>query len=104
MRFLDEVEVHTTISLDGRKASNDKLRVYFREKDRSVFDDVIAKIKDLPKGNLGVSLVFTHETIDDFLGNVLGGAALFVLFLCHLDACGLPSRPVAGDERPQRER
>jgi uncharacterized protein len=68
--FLDRHEIHTTISLDGRKSSNDKLRVYFREKDKSVFDDVIAKIKDLPKDNLGVSLVFTHQTIDDFLGNV----------------------------------
>ncbi|MBI3554091.1 MAG: radical SAM protein [Elusimicrobia bacterium] len=68
--FLDSQEVHTTISLDGRKAANDKHRVYFKNKERSVFDDVMGRIKGLPKDNLGVSLVFTHDTIDEFLSNV----------------------------------
>jgi len=70
LEFLERYEVHTTISLDGRKGTNDKHRTYFKNTQRSVFDDVISKIKDLPKDNLGVSLVFTHDTIGDFLGNV----------------------------------
>ena len=68
--FLDRAGVHVTISLDGRKADNDKHRVYFKSTERSVFDDVLARLDVLPKENLGVSLVFTSETIDHFLGNV----------------------------------
>jgi sulfatase maturation enzyme AslB (radical SAM superfamily) len=70
LAFLRDLGVHCTISLDGRKTGNDKHRVYFREKDRSVFDDVIARVRDLPKHDLGVSLVFTSETVADFLSNV----------------------------------
>lgn len=70
MRFLEECDVHATISLDGRKATNDKHRVYFKAAERSVFDDVMDRIRDLPKDHLGVSLVFTSETVSDFLANV----------------------------------
>jgi uncharacterized protein len=70
LAFLDETGVHVTVSLDGRKADNDKHRVYFKSTERSVFDDVMERMKPLPKANLGVSLVFTSETIDHFLGNV----------------------------------
>ncbi|HEX4049138.1 MAG TPA: radical SAM protein, partial [Elusimicrobiota bacterium] len=70
LAFLDETGVHVTVSLDGRKADNDKHRVYFKAAERSVFDDVMRRLEPLPKANLGVSLVFTSETIDHFLGNV----------------------------------
>jgi uncharacterized protein len=70
LAFLDETGVHVTVSLDGRKADNDKHRVSFKSTERSVFDDVMEKLGPLPKENLGVSLVFTSETIDHFLGNV----------------------------------
>jgi uncharacterized protein len=70
LSFLDETGVHVTVSLDGRKADNDKHRVYFKSTERSVFDDVMTRLSALPKENLGVSLVFTSETIDHFLSNV----------------------------------
>lgn len=70
LAVLNELEVHVTISLDGRKATNDKHRVYFRAKERSVFDDVLARLEGLDKSRLGVSLVFTSDTIGEFLGNV----------------------------------
>lgn len=70
LKFLNEYDVHATISLDGRKTTNDKHRVYFKAEDRSVFDDVMERVKDLPKDHLGVSLVFTSETVDQFLSNV----------------------------------
>lgn len=68
--FLNDYGVHLTISLDGRKSANDRHRVYFKSSERSVFDDVMARVADLPKDNLGVSLVFTSETVDQFLSNV----------------------------------
>ena len=70
LAFLDGCGVHVTISLDGRKADNDRHRVYFKSTERSVFDDVMERLKPLPKATLGVSLVFTAETIEHFLGNV----------------------------------
>lgn len=70
LALLNELDVHCTISLDGRKESNDRERVYFKTKDRSVFEDVMARLEGLPKDRLGVSLVFTSETISDFLSNV----------------------------------
>ncbi|MFI5350354.1 MAG: radical SAM protein [Elusimicrobiota bacterium] len=70
LAFLDRTGVHVTVSLDGRKADNDKHRVYFKSTERSVFDDVMNNLAPLTKANLGVSLVFTSETIDHFLGNV----------------------------------
>jgi sulfatase maturation enzyme AslB (radical SAM superfamily) len=70
LAFLEEQDVHATISLDGRKSANDKHRVYFKAAERSVFDDVMARLADLPKENLGVSLVFTSETIDELLPNI----------------------------------
>lgn len=70
LAFLNEVDCHATISLDGRKAANDKHRVYFRSKDRSVFDDVMRRLEPLPKDKLGVSLVFTSETVEELLSNV----------------------------------
>ena len=70
LAFLDELDCHVTISLDGRKAANDKHRVYFKAKDRSTFDDVMARVKELPKQNLGVSLVFTSETVEELLPNI----------------------------------
>ena len=70
LAFLDDCGVHCTVSLDGRKEDNDRHRVYFKSGERSVFDDVIKRLEVLPKSRLGVSLVFTSETIDHFLGNV----------------------------------
>jgi uncharacterized protein len=71
LAVLDDLGVHVTVSLDGRKADNDRHRVYFKSPERSVFDDVIKRLEALPdRSRLGVSLVFTSETIDHFLGNV----------------------------------
>jgi sulfatase maturation enzyme AslB (radical SAM superfamily) len=68
--FLDEVGVHCTISLDGRKEDNDKHRVYFKQTDRSVYDDAIEKLTPLSKSNLGVSLVFKADTVSRLLSNI----------------------------------
>ncbi|PIR19316.1 MAG: hypothetical protein COV48_02675, partial [Elusimicrobia bacterium CG11_big_fil_rev_8_21_14_0_20_64_6] len=68
--FMEDVGVHCTISLDGRKEDNDKHRVYFKTKERSVHDDVMERLAPLSKANLGVSLVFTAHTVDRLLSNV----------------------------------
>src|SRR5262249_54102831 len=39
LAFLEEWEVHATVSLDGRKGDNDTGRVYYREPGRSVYDE-----------------------------------------------------------------
>src|SRR5579883_1388340 len=70
MAVLDDLDLHVTVSLDGRKAANDKHRVYYRAKDRSVFDDVMARLDGLDLSRLGVSLVFTSETVEEFTRNV----------------------------------
>jgi sulfatase maturation enzyme AslB (radical SAM superfamily) len=68
--FLKDVGVHCTISLDGKKEDNDLNRVYHKAKERSVYDDAMARLEPLPKGNLGVSLVFTAATVDRLLSNI----------------------------------
>jgi len=68
--FFDEVGVHCTVSLDGRKGDNDLHRTYYKTKERSVYDDVMERLKPLDKSNLGVSLVFTARTVDRLLANV----------------------------------
>lgn len=68
--FLEDAGVHCTISLDGQKRDNDKHRVYHKTKDRSVFDDVMERLAPLSKTNLGVSLVFTADTVERLLSNV----------------------------------
>lgn len=70
LEALNELELHVTVSLDGRKGENDKHRRYFKSTERSVFDDVLERLAPLDKSRLGVSLVFTSETIEQFLGNV----------------------------------
>jgi sulfatase maturation enzyme AslB (radical SAM superfamily) len=69
-RFLEDAGVHCTISLDGQKKDNDLHRVYHKTKERSVFDDAMERLAALPKGSLGVSLVFTQDTVDRLLSNV----------------------------------
>ncbi|MFI5346181.1 MAG: radical SAM protein [Elusimicrobiota bacterium] len=68
--FFDEVGVHCTVSLDGKKEDNDRHRVYYKTTERSVYDDVLERLKPLDKKNLGVSLVFTAHTVDRLLTNV----------------------------------
>ena len=68
--FLKDVGVHCTISLDGKKEDNDLHRVYHKTKERSVYDDAMARLAPLSKANLGVSLVFTAATVDRLLSNV----------------------------------
>ncbi|MFI5360862.1 MAG: radical SAM protein [Elusimicrobiota bacterium] len=68
--FFEEVGVHCTISLDGKKDDNDLHRVYYKTTERSVYDDVLARLAPLDKANLGVSLVFTARTVDRLLSNV----------------------------------
>ena len=67
---MEDVGVHCTISLDGRKDDNDKHRVYYKTTERSVHDDVMERLAPLRKSNLGVSLVFTAHTVDRLLSNV----------------------------------
>jgi sulfatase maturation enzyme AslB (radical SAM superfamily) len=69
LAFFEEVDLHCTISLDGKKDDNDKHRVYFKEPG-SVFDDVMRRLEPLDKSRLGVSLVFTSETVDRLLSNI----------------------------------
>ena len=68
--FFDEVGVHCTVSLDGMKSDNDRHRVYFKTAQRSVYDDAMERLRPLNKSNLGVSLVFTADTVDRLLTNV----------------------------------
>lgn len=68
--FMNELGVHCTVSLDGQKADNDRHRVYHKTGERSVFDDAVRRLAPLDKSNLGVSLVFTAETVDRLLSNV----------------------------------
>lgn len=70
LEFLNEFDVLTTVSLDGKKDVNDEKRVYFRLQDRSVFEDVMRRLDGLDLSRLGVSLVFTSETVGDLLSNV----------------------------------
>ena len=68
--FMERVDVHCTVSLDGRKEDNDLHRVHHKAKERSSYDDAMARLKDLPKGRLGVSLVFTAKTVGSLLTNL----------------------------------
>ena len=68
--FFKEVGVHCTVSLDGKKEDNDRHRVYYKTKERSVYDDAMERLRPLDKSNLGVSLVFTADTVDRLLSNV----------------------------------
>jgi sulfatase maturation enzyme AslB (radical SAM superfamily) len=68
--FLEETGVHCTISLDGKKEDNDKHRVYHKTKERSVYDDAMERLRPLDKSSLGVSLVFTADTVDRLLPNI----------------------------------
>jgi sulfatase maturation enzyme AslB (radical SAM superfamily) len=68
--FLEEVGVHCTISLDGGKADNDRHRVFFKDASRSVYDEALERLRPLSKRSLGVSLVFTQDTVDRLLSNV----------------------------------
>ncbi len=70
LEFLTAFDVHTTISLDGDKATNDAQRPFYNEPDRSVFDAVMSRLEGLPKDVLGVSLVFTSKTVEKLLSNV----------------------------------
>jgi sulfatase maturation enzyme AslB (radical SAM superfamily) len=68
--FLRDLDVHCTVSLDGRKADNDKHRTYAKGAGRSVHDDVMQRLGPLDKSALGVSLVFTSGTVDRLLANL----------------------------------
>ena len=67
---LNELDVHCTVSLDGRKEDNDRHRVYYKTTERSVYDDAMARLRVLDKSRLGVSLVFTAATVDRLLSNI----------------------------------
>lgn len=68
--FLNEHDVHCTVSLDGRKEDNDKHRVFFKDAKRSAYDETMRLLEPLDKRSLGVSLVFTSETVDRLLSNL----------------------------------
>lgn len=68
--FFDEIGVHCTVSIDGKKEDNDRHRVYYKTTERSVYDDAMERLRPLGKSNLGVSLVFTSATVDRLLSNV----------------------------------
>lgn len=76
LAFMNDVGVHCTVSLDGRKSDNDRHRVYYKTTERSVFDDAMERLAPLDKSNLGVSLVFTAATVDRLLSNVEAFRAL----------------------------
>jgi sulfatase maturation enzyme AslB (radical SAM superfamily) len=69
MDWLDSRNVHVTLSLDGKKATNDRNRV-FHGKDGSVFDEAMKRLEGIPKDNLGVSLVFDSYSVGELLQNV----------------------------------
>jgi len=68
--FMDRVDVHCTVSLDGRKEDNDLHRVHHKAKGRSSYDDAMARLEPLSKERLGVSLVFTAKTVGTLLSNL----------------------------------
>ena len=70
LAFLNEFGVHATISLDGKKETNDAHRSFFSDEGRSVFDEVMRRLEGLPLDTLGVSLVFTAATVEKLLDNV----------------------------------
>jgi sulfatase maturation enzyme AslB (radical SAM superfamily) len=70
LAWLEERRVFVTLSLDGAKEVNDANRVFARGSDRSVFDEVLSKLEDLPKSSLGVSLVFDSTSVGSLLRNI----------------------------------
>ncbi|MBI5629749.1 MAG: radical SAM protein [Elusimicrobia bacterium] len=70
LEFLNDYEVYATISLDGTQRTNDAKRFFHGDKDRSVFAEVMARLKDIPKDNLGVSLVFNSGSVGELLPNI----------------------------------
>jgi sulfatase maturation enzyme AslB (radical SAM superfamily) len=68
--FLNEHRVFATISLDGRKEDNDRKRVYYRLKDRSVYEDVMRRLEGMDLSGLGVSLTFDTTSIEHLISNV----------------------------------
>jgi sulfatase maturation enzyme AslB (radical SAM superfamily) len=70
LEWLERRGVFVTLSLDGDKATNDAKRVFAGGSDRSVHDEVTAALKDVPKRNLGVSLVFDSSSVGRLLRNV----------------------------------
>ncbi len=70
MNFLERYEVYTTISLDGKKDSNDAHRIFVGNPKASVLESVLQRLENVPKKNLGVSLVFNSENVGQLLSNV----------------------------------
>lgn len=68
--WLDSRGVFVTVSLDGMKATNDRVRVFGKDDPRSVFDTVMSRLEGVRKDRLGVSLVFDSRSVDDLLKNV----------------------------------
>lgn len=68
--WLDERRVFVTVSLDGDKETNDANRIFARDAGRSAFDEVAARLEELPKANLGVSLVFDAASVGRLLRNI----------------------------------
>jgi len=69
---LDELsrrDVYTILSLDGERSSTDRHRV-FANGQGSVFDEVIKRVKDLPKQWLKINMVVSAEAIADLVKNV----------------------------------
>jgi sulfatase maturation enzyme AslB (radical SAM superfamily) len=62
--------IHVNISLDGKAEINDKHRKFNGQPEKSVLGDVLKRLEGQPKDNLGVSLVFTADTVGKFLDNV----------------------------------
>lgn len=70
LRYLNRVGVHVNISLDGKAETNDKHRKFVGDAGKSVLGEVLRRIEGVSKDHLGVSLVFTAETVATFLSNV----------------------------------
>ncbi len=69
LEFLNAYEVYTTVSLDGKSGTNDRHRSFLKS-GGSVFAAVMERLRDLLKPFLGVSLVFTSETVEELLSNI----------------------------------
>lgn len=68
--WCDSRELYVTVSLDGMKETNDRVRVFWKDESRSVFDTVMERLAAVRKDRLGVSLVFDTKSVGRLLKNI----------------------------------
>lgn len=67
--FMLAHDMTVILSLDGEKKANDENRILYGQ-EGSAFDAAARRLSRLPKGRLGVNLVFTTNTLGSLLSNI----------------------------------